>query len=880
MTRQQACRMGLSALVTAAIAFSGRPGRADQDSIEPPWGTVHHDLAGTAASAELPYTLGEGPMEEKWRLDVVAEGHDRAGGRSSIVFDKDGNLYWISSTGGGTGGVVRLVSVDPSGKIRWAGNDGAGNVDPLASIFSGASPVVGQARVYALGDAGGLLTIAAYNKSTGENLWTADLSASTAGFNQMLTPALHGGKLYVVGLSDAKSRVVYRVDAESGDVERTSTVPEVGIAVVGQMTFVPDAFGAGLHGLYFNGDSGNGADGVPEVYGIKLEDGEASLGWASEGGKAARSHPIYSEATGYLYTLTWSDYGAQMYVFDPAAGRVGSHANSLATGHGFYDVGALEFDGTSIIAGGFDGYILRYNLAGDGTVTDEVVYKGGTTFAMPFWGETRVLGQLLRDAAGNSVLVTGTNSLLDCCASHIVALDVTNGRVLWEHGTGIVNPHQFNYAGGPILGPDGKVYYFERPAGGATALIAVGLAAAAPPPTAGFLMANAQGAEVNLTDCLFKTGDVLRLDGSCSTGKGLTYAYDADPSGGVAIDQVRPGDPAAEIVFGEPGTFTVRLEVSNAGGTASCTREICVSGTPPRCSLQVTDSAGGPIDTTDDADEVPCLPAGGTAIADASGSTGGGLGFAFTVSPSAGVSIVQAGGAADPKATIAFTDAGRYTVRVTVTNDQGSVPCQKIICVKQPPTCSLQVTDSAGGPIDAADDDDEVPCLPAGGTAIADASGSTGGGLELAFAVTPPAGVTIVQAGGPGDPKANITFADAGSYTIEATVKNDGGSAACQQTICVKQQALLDRFLRGDCNADKKNDLSDAVYGLAYLFLGGPAPSCEEACNTNGDAKLDLSDAVYELTYLFLGGPPPDAPHPDCGDDPELGPLSCATPGC
>jgi len=30
-----------------------------------------------------------------------------------------------------------------------------------------------------------------------------------------------------------------------------------------------------------------------------------------------------------------------------------------------------------------------------------------------------------------------------------------------------------------------------------------------------------------------------------------------------------------------------------------------------------------------------------------------------------------------------------------------------------------------------------------------------------------------------------------------------------------------------------------------------------KACDSNGDGNGDLSDGVYVLAYLFLGGPPP-----------------------
>lgn len=67
----------------------------------------------------------------------------------------------------------------------------------------------------------------------------------------------------------------------------------------------------------------------------------------------------------------------------------------------------------------------------------------------------------------------------------------------------------------------------------------------------------------------------------------------------------------------------------------------------------------------------------------------------------------------------------------------------------------------------------------------------------------------------------------------------------------------------GNINQDAGNtvDLSDLIYLVNYLFLGGPAPSCMESANTNGDAggDVDLSDLIYLVNYLFLGGPAPAA---------------------
>jgi hypothetical protein len=91
----------------------------------------------------------------------------------------------------------------------------------------------------------------------------------------------------------------------------------------------------------------------------------------------------------------------------------------------------------------------------------------------------------------------------------------------------------------------------------------------------------------------------------------------------------------------------------------------------------------------------------------------------------------------------------------------------------------------------------------------------------------------------------------------------------------------LPRFLRGDCDASGDGDITDAIFLLNHLFLGGPEPGCADACDSNDDGGADLSDASYLLNYLFLGGGAPPAPHPECGVEAtaEDG-LECAEETC
>ncbi|HLU46461.1 MAG TPA: lysyl oxidase family protein, partial [Planctomycetota bacterium] len=90
-------------------------------------------------------------------------------------------------------------------------------------------------------------------------------------------------------------------------------------------------------------------------------------------------------------------------------------------------------------------------------------------------------------------------------------------------------------------------------------------------------------------------------------------------------------------------------------------------------------------------------------------------------------------------------------------------------------------------------------------------------------------------------------------------------------------------FHRGDLNQDGSLDVSDTIFLLSWLFLGGRTPSCRETGDVDDDGSADIGDAVGLLDFLFRGGPPPADPGPPglpCGFDrripgqPQLGCLS------
>ena len=61
-------------------------------------------------------------------------------------------------------------------------------------------------------------------------------------------------------------------------------------------------------------------------------------------------------------------------------------------------------------------------------------------------------------------------------------------------------------------------------------------------------------------------------------------------------------------------------------------------------------------------------------------------------------------------------------------------------------------------------------------------------------------------------------------------------------------------FVRGDTTNDGVIDISDGVRVLAFLFGGGPEPTCADTSDSNDSGEVDLSDAIYVFSFLFLGG--------------------------
>jgi hypothetical protein len=81
-------------------------------------------------------------------------------------------------------------------------------------------------------------------------------------------------------------------------------------------------------------------------------------------------------------------------------------------------------------------------------------------------------------------------------------------------------------------------------------------------------------------------------------------------------------------------------------------------------------------------------------------------------------------------------------------------------------------------------------------------------------------------------------------------------------------------FRRGDPNDDGIINITDGIYILNFLFLGGETPPCMEAANPNDDTVVNITDGIYVLNFLFLGGPDRLPPGVNCGEEPGDSPSN------
>ncbi len=136
---------------------------------------------------------------------------------------------------------------------------------------------------------------------------------------------------------------------------------------------------------------------------------------------------------------------------------------------------------------------------------------------------------------------------------------------------------------------------------------------------------------------------------------------------------------------------------------------------------------------------------------------------------------------------------------------------------------------------------------------------------------------SVVHDGNGCQPGVNVVFAIPGGWTDACTLGVTGDWIIAVTYRSVTCPDGEQEFIRGDDNGDGVIDIADPIFGLSFLFAGGPA-RCLEAMDTNDDGSFDVSDAVYNLLFQFRGGPAPPPPFDTCGTAPAPQSLGCDGP--
>lgn len=116
-----------------------------------------------------------------------------------------------------------------------------------------------------------------------------------------------------------------------------------------------------------------------------------------------------------------------------------------------------------------------------------------------------------------------------------------------------------------------------------------------------------------------------------------------------------------------------------------------------------------------------------------------------------------------------------------------------------------------------------------------------------------PYGLTF-NVSGPGVLEGTPTWVSIYTFAIEVSDSDNPPTTDTMQIRIEISNPPQPEYLCGDANGDEAINISDAVYIINYVFVGGAAPDPIESANSNCDGSVNVSDAVWIINYVFVGG--------------------------
>jgi hypothetical protein len=98
---------------------------------------------------------------------------------------------------------------------------------------------------------------------------------------------------------------------------------------------------------------------------------------------------------------------------------------------------------------------------------------------------------------------------------------------------------------------------------------------------------------------------------------------------------------------------------------------------------------------------------------------------------------------------------------------------------------------------------------------------------------------------------------DTGSYKAFVKIFSNDPDQPHNPWTVPATMTVMSPYTVGDASGDNVVDISDAVFTIAYIFSGGPAPVPLVRADATCDQIVDISDVVKVIAYIFAGGPAP-----------------------
>jgi parallel beta-helix repeat protein len=321
----------------------------------------------------------------------------------------------------------------------------------------------------------------------------------------------------------------------------------------------------------------------------------------------------------------------------------------------------------------------------------------------------------------------------------------------------------------------------------------------------------------------------VSADASASTDGDATgiVSYAFDFGDGTATVGPQP-DPVASHTYDNPGSYVVKVTVTDAAGQAASTsatvRVASSNGNvPPNAALSVTPSSGNaPLRVN----------------ADASASTDDGSITSYSFDFGDGSSTGAQPGAA---AAHTYDKAGTYTVTVTVTDDGGltSTASAQVVVADTPPSASLNVTPSSGAP---------PLVVVADASASTDPDGTPISSYDFDFGDGAATGAQSAST-------ATHTYTSSGSYTVKVTVTDSAGhSSTASSTVNVVANLVGNPGFESSLSGWNTSSASSSAVVLSRVSGGHSGSWSARLSNTGTTAATCLlNDSPNWVTTTKAG---------------------------